>query len=103
MTSYYFRSKKHNNKKIIILMQQPKEHQQNATTQLNDVENDQQQNKKDTWKRFSKWVNCFPEPLKNSFIENEESYTKWMLNNIANAAQLRDETIFSNTSKIFNE
>lgn len=48
-------------------------------------------------KRFSKYIYCLPEPIKNDVLENSEYYTKWMIRNLTNAVQLRDEVILSNT------
>ena len=52
--------------------------------------------------RVKKWVCCFPETFKESFLSNEDLYAKWMLKNLANAIQLRDETILSNTAKMLS-
>lgn len=74
-------------------MQQQEEQRDTTMVQTSSPERNPQK----ASKRFSKYIYCLPDPIKNDILENSEYYTKWMIRNLTNAVQLRDEVILSNT------
>lgn len=73
-------------------MQQQQRREQPPTTTSSQQ---QQQSNNVKSGRLRKLVYCLPDPLKENIIENEEAYTKMMINTLANAVQLRDEDVLS--------